>query len=100
MILIIDTDRQSVSIGENEDCKRLSSLILGGGDINNALGALGKADADGAHLWIAVDALRKAAMPANNAAWATRFDAMIVYAESKGWIDATHALVRVHLSRE
>lgn len=97
MILRIDTDRNTVSLTDIDDLKHLSAEVSGEGDIDQALGTFGAIDDDGAHLWISVDALRKAAMPAHDTDWSGRFDAMIGYADSKGWIDASHARVRVHI---
>jgi hypothetical protein len=99
MILRIDTDRHSVLFDEAQDCKRLSAVVSGTGDLRGALGALGEADADGAHLWILVDELRKGAIPPGDTAWMERFDGMIRYAHSKGWLDATGTRVRVHIAR-
>ena len=100
MILHIDTERNSVLVGEPDDCKRLCAVISGAGNIDTALGPLGSADADDAHLWIKVEALKRAAMPTHDVDWSTRFDAMIEYAKSKGWIDTSKTRVRVHLSRQ
>jgi len=96
MILMIDTLNGTVEIGEAGDCKRLSAEVRGDGSLSAALGTLGSPDADGKHLWISIDGLRKAAAPANDAVWPSQFDAMIQYAASKGWLDGTAARVRVH----
>jgi len=98
MQLIVDTDAAHTSVREATDLKRLSATVHGTGDIARALGKLGRRDADGAHLWIAIDGLRAAAAPAGDAAWLKAFDGMIAYATGKGWVDAATACVRVHIT--
>lgn len=95
MILMIDTLNGTVEVNEASDCKRLSAEVRGDGSLSAALGTLGSPDPDGKHMWISIEGLRKAAAPANDAGWPLQFDAMIQYAEAKGWIDAA-ARVRVH----
>jgi hypothetical protein len=49
--------------------------------------------ADDDHLWIAIDALRAAAAPAD----AASFEAMVGYAVSKRWVDETGTHLRAHV---
>jgi len=97
MLLIIDTEINRTSVLEGDDLKRLSASVRGQGDVARALGGLGRPDADGAHVWIGIAALRRAAAPTGDAAWGSGYDGMIAYATSKGWVDTASAEVRVHL---
>ena len=99
MNLLVDTEKGKLEVRDAMDCKRLSAEISGGGNLSAALGSFGKPDEDGAHLWISIDHLRRAAAPQDSADWQSQFDAMIKYAASKGWVDASAAYVRVHLVR-
>jgi hypothetical protein len=55
-------------------------------------------DAD--HVWIDVARLREQAIAqADDATYSERFDAMIAYAQRKGWLDADGTRVRAHIER-
>ena len=97
MYIVVDGD--GVTVCEADNLKALSvrtnqALTAG------ALGSLGEPSADGAHVWLNVDALRSAARATLSSdqreAWVSGFDGMIAYATSKGWTD-THGRVRAHV---
>ena len=53
---------------------------------------------DGEHVWIDVSRLRQAGLGQSDAPdFGERFDAMITYAASKGWLDESGARVRAHV---
>lgn len=58
------------------------------------------ADDDGQHVWLDVAAARSigvAGAGADDVDYGTRFDAMIAYAASKGWLDDASIRVRAHI---
>jgi hypothetical protein len=60
-----------------------------------ALGAAGLGVLDGDHAWLDIAALRAAG--GGDAEWAGRFEGMVRYAESHGWVAADR--VRAHVER-
>ena len=62
-----------------------------------ALAAAGLGSVDGDHAWLDAAALRAAGD--GSADWASRFDAMLAYAASKGWASEDGARVRAHVVR-
>jgi hypothetical protein len=55
---------------------------------------------DDDHVWVDIANLRAAALArVDDPGYGERFDAMIAYARSKGWVDATGAHVRAHIER-
>lgn len=54
---------------------------------------------DAEHVWIDVARLREEASAAvGDPAFGERFDGMIAYASSKGWLDETGTRVRAHIA--
>jgi len=49
------------------------------------------------HLWIDIAFVRELAGAAADAEWAARFDAMLAYADTKGWIDEAAGRVEAHI---
>lgn len=65
-----------------------------------ALGDLGDVDADGAHVWLTIAALRSLAGDlASQPGWSKSFDGMIRYAGSKGWLSENGEAIRAHVER-
>jgi hypothetical protein len=65
----------------------------------SALGQLGFVAANGTYAWLDREALREAVAPVDRSAdWETSFNGMIVFAESKGWVDDMGRL-RAHIER-
>lgn len=96
MRILVAVGKSPVLI-EEDDFKRLSVVAsnLLPPEAGKHLGSLGEADGPG-HVRLAVEELRKlggfAAADESN----RRFDEMIAYARSKGWIDE-HNRVRAHV---
>lgn len=55
---------------------------------------------DDDHIWLDVSAARTIGIAQSaDGTFGTQFDAMIVYAESKGWMNAAGTHVRAHIER-
>ena len=70
------------------------------GDVDAAVAAFdGRAAASERdnHLWIDIAFVRDLAGDAADAEWQTQFDAMLAYANSKGWIDEPANRVEAHI---
>ena len=96
----LDSSPAGVSLAEPDVFDRLAVIVAGEGsraDLARATADVGALDDDGSHLFIARAALRAlAGERAVSAAWMEGFDAMVGYAESKGWVDA-EGRVRAHV---
>ena len=56
-----------------------------------------EASGDAGHVWIAIGRLHALGSTHGAADWREGCDAMIEYAKSKGWVDATGRFVRAHV---
>ena len=59
--------------------------------------AEGDASGEPPHVWIAIGRLHALGSTHGAADWRAGCDAMIEYAKSKGWVDATGRFVRAHV---
>lgn len=100
MILVVDTEGRSVQMGDPDNFRQLHAQVQGSGDLQAALAGLATVADDQGHLWVRVAGLRALGRPAGAADWHQHFDAMMGYARSKGWLDATGDSVRVHIERD
>lgn len=87
-----------VELVEPEDCRRfhVESTVASPPEVAAALGDW----ADGAsdeHVWIRVDAVRRAAEGAVGPGWAKDFDAMLVFAGTKGWLNGDGDAIAAHV---
>jgi hypothetical protein len=93
------THDASVEVVDADDCTSLAVTTVLPSDAAKAIlaadGIAGAAD-DGA-VWLDVDELRRRAAPGGADGWAARYDAMIAYARSKGWLNDSGRLVRAHI---
>lgn len=67
-------------------------------DVLRALGAearLGRTH----HLWWSIEAVRRLAPAEREQGWDERFDAMMAWAATQGWIDEAGTHVQVHIER-
>jgi hypothetical protein len=55
------------------------------------------ARADEQHVWVRIESLRELAGPAATPEWDERFEAMLEFARSRGWVDEKLAAVRAHI---
>jgi hypothetical protein len=96
----LDSRPADIALAEPDVFDRLAVVVAGEGsraDLARATAGVGGLDEDGEHLFIARGALRSlAGERAVSAVWMEGFDAMIGYAESKGWVDA-EGRVRAHV---
>ena len=70
------------------------------GDVAAAVAAFGgraSASERENHLWIDIAFVQELAGDAADAEWQTQFDAMLAYANSKGWIDEPANRVEAHI---
>ena len=58
---------------------------------------VGELGADGRHVHVSIESIRRLAAGLHNDAWDSGFDAMIAYARTKGWVDDACNTVRAHL---
>ncbi len=56
-----------------------------------------EASGDAEHVWIAIARLHVLGATHGGAGWREGCDAMIEFAQSKGWVDATGRFVRAHV---
>lgn len=52
---------------------------------------------DSEHVWLDVAECRSIGRAARGGAWGTEYDAMVEYATTKGWTDATGSRLRAHV---
>jgi hypothetical protein len=65
----------------------------------SSLMGLGELSDDGEHVWLDVDRLRLLASTSEvGRDWDREFDAMVAFADSKGWLDARRR-IRAHIER-
>jgi hypothetical protein len=85
---------------EPEDCTRFHvEYHTAGATPAEVAAALGDW-ADGAtddHVWVRISALRNAAAGRIGPGWDDRFDAMVAYARSKGWVNGAGDALAAHV---
>jgi hypothetical protein len=91
-----------VTLEEPDDCTRFHVAIQ---ELSNEQATellvsegVGKAGTD-QHAWITVSAIRERAQGGVAPDWPQRFDAMLAYAERKGWLSEDKAFIRGHIER-
>jgi hypothetical protein len=63
------------------------------------MGALGRLDSDGEHIWLDIDVLRgELAGIGLHGQPLAEFEGMISYAERAGWVDSDGTAVRAHIA--
>ncbi len=62
-------------------------------------GTLCRFDDDGEHVWLDVAVARAIGAEQAGADWTDRYDGMLAYAASKGWVDGSGTHVRAHVER-
>ncbi len=92
MIVTLDA-RLPPTLTDADNLTALKVLAPPGGDRAAMLNGLGRPEGD--HAWLGIAALR--GMGPDDAGWRAGFDAMIVYAASKGWLSADGLAVRSHV---
>ena len=75
--------------------------IEAAGDRHDVLAILGAEAKLGPthHLWWEIEAVRRLAPAGRGAVWDERFDAMMAWAATQGWIDEAGTHVQVHVER-
>lgn len=96
----LGSDPAGVSLAEPDAFDRFAVVVAGAGsraDLARATAKVGALDADGEHLFVARGVLRSLAGDrAISPSWLEGFEAMVGYAESKGWVDG-EGRVRGHV---
>lgn len=88
-------------LADPDDCTRFHVEVSADDRLPEVLAEhdLGTLDDGGEHIHVAVGALRRLAEGRTQDDWATRFDGMLSYAASKGWLDPAGTHVRAHIER-
>lgn len=96
----LGTDPAGVALAAPDAFDRFAVLVLGAGsraELARATAPVGALDEDGEHLFVDRAALRSlAGERATDPRWREGFEAMVGYAESKGWVDG-EGRVRAHV---
>jgi hypothetical protein len=96
--LRVDTRIATARLEEPEDTGRLVVVLVGGGETDVPLRAFGaRLEID--HAWIELDALKAAAAGRVSDGWIDDFEAMVAFAESRGWLSEDGRQVRAHVER-
>ena len=82
-----DVGRFSVAVGEG---------VVDPGALLAARHAGGPAE-EADHVWVRVDAVRGLARGRVAEGWDERFDGMVAYARTKGWLDEAGTSIKAHL---
>jgi hypothetical protein len=96
----LDSGPAGVSLLEPDVFDRLAVVVEGDGsreDLARSTARVGTLDDEGEHLFIGRGALRSlAGERAISPSWLEGFEAMVSYAESKGWVDG-EGRIRAHV---
>ena len=99
----IAPERPVVTLEEPDDCTRFHLTVAGGRDLARVFGALVDAAAgrlEGEHALVTIDAVRRLAAGRVGDDWDARFDGMLAYSRSKGWVDDTVNAIQAHIEYE
>ena len=94
---------RSVVLTEPDDFERFSAVVVGAGTADAVAGVLRQArvgglHADGTHVVVQPDALRRLAGAAVTPEWEEGLTAMVAYAADKGWVEDDGGLL-AHIER-
>lgn len=99
--MFVEVTAHGVRVGEAGNLRGLAVRVAQGVDAAAMIAPVGTIDADGAHAWLAIDALKALALGAvasdEHDDWSDGFDAMVAYAATKGWTSTDGLSVRAHL---
>jgi hypothetical protein len=96
----LTTTPAEVRLDEPDDCKRFHVAARGAAQAASladalAANAMGRTDGDDA--FIEIEALRGLAAGRVSDAWQADFAAMIEFARTKGWLDASERAIQAHV---
>ena len=99
MYVVLDLRTGRRGLAEVDDFDRFH--IEADGDRHAVLRVLGAEARLGRthHLWWSIEAIRGLAPADREPAWDRRFDAMMAWAATQGWIDEAGTHVQVHIER-
>jgi hypothetical protein len=94
-------DRPSTAVLCDVDNLRELKVVVSGraADLAEALAGIGRVAAGGDALLEVGGLKRLAGERAHDPEWVARFEAMVEYARSKGWVDEGGAVLRAHCER-
>lgn len=100
MIVSVDLASSFVALEQPSDCARFHVTATGTGGVARlgevlAANAVGRIDGDDA--FIDVEAVRLLAAGRVDDTWEADFAAMLDYARTKGWLDATGPAIQAHV---
>lgn len=101
--MIVQLSSDSARVAEADDCSRLHvTTSLPADAVGDALrgSGIGHLDTDESVLLDRETLRTRARAAAHDDGWDERWDAMIAYARTKGWLTADDAAVRAHLEYE
>ncbi len=99
MYVVLDLRTGRMGLAEVDDFNRFH--IEAEGDRRDVLRVLGAEARLGRthHLWWSIEAVRRLAPEDREPVWDERFDAMMAWAATQGWIDEAGTHVQVHIER-
>ncbi|MDE0195512.1 MAG: hypothetical protein OXP08_08165 [bacterium] len=99
MYVVLDLRTGRMGLAEVDDFNRFH--IEAEGDRRDVLRVLGAEARLGRthHLWWSIEAVRRLALEDREPVWDERFDAMMAWAATQGWIDEAGTHVQVHIER-
>jgi hypothetical protein len=107
MIVVVDLAERTLSLDEPDDLKGFAVSVADSGDDTSdaAVGQLfeeagvgGPAD-EADHVWVSVDTVRLLAADQVDDTWSERFEEMLAYAGTKGWLDEPGSAIKAHIER-
>jgi hypothetical protein len=96
----LTTTPAEVRLDEPDDCKRFHVAVRGAADaasLADALAAHAVGRTDGDDALVEIEALRRLAAGRVSGAWEADFAAMVEFARTKGWLDATERAIQAHV---
>lgn len=101
MIVDVDVATGTVTLDECDALNRFHVRSVGdAASVVRALGDHGRAADKADHVWVRIESLRELASGKVDADWSQRFDAMVAYATSKGWLDPSGTCLMAHIQRD
>ena len=101
MIVDVDIATGSVTLDECDALNRFHVRCAADAlAVGRALGDHGRVADKPDHVWVRIESLRELAAGKVDAEWPQRFDAMVAYAKSKGWLDPSGTCLMAHVQAD
>lgn len=97
MIVTVDLDT-GASVGKPDDLGSFHVVSTTGDDtvVGSAMGDAGHAAGEG-HVWVSADWVKQDVASSVDPGWAAKFDSMLAYAASKGWLNDAGTHIKAHI---